>query len=307
MKLALLTCTDLPDWEVDDRFFHRALDEAGIEWSVYPWDGDVDWSSFDMVLIRTTWDYVTRRDDFIATLRHIANQTRLLNPFDVIAWNLEKTYLRDLEQMGLPIAPTVWITELIGLQDILTEKNWGRAFLKPVVGASAVNTKRFDLETVGSAQRWLENLLKQDERMMLQPYLNSVETEGEYSAIFFGRRLSHCVQKIPVPGDYRVQDDYGASDRYVDPTTLPALIQLANQTMEVLHSRFDGLIVARLDFLRMTTGEFVINEVELIEPSLFFRHSPVEAGRILVEELLSTFAAKTLLGNIDADQIGYDE
>ena len=144
----------------------------------------------------------------------------------------------------------------------------------------AVHTRRFTRETVDDAQRWLGDLLKQGERMMLQPYLDSVEAEGEYSTIFFGHRLSHCVRKIPVSGDYRVQDDYGASDQSVDPDTLPELLQLANQTMAVLHSRFDGLLVARLDFLRMGTGEFVINEVELIEPSLFFRHSQLPEEHI---------------------------
>lgn len=289
MKLALLTCRDLPDWEVDDRFFHTALDEAGVEWSILPWDSEVEWSSFDLVLVRTTWDYVARREVFTSTLRHIASQSRLLNPFEIIEWNLEKTYLLDLEQLGIPIAPTVWITDGISLQDVLAQKKWDKAFLKPVVGASAVNTRRFTREAAEDAQRWLEDLLKQGERMMLQPYLNSVETEGEYSTIFFGQRLSHCVQKIPVSGDYRVQDDYGASDQRVDPEAFPELLRLANQTMAVIHSRFDGLLVARLDFLRLSTGAFVINEVELIEPSLFFRHSPIEGGKILVEELLSAF------------------
>ena len=113
MKLALLTCTNLPTWEEDDRFFHAALDLAGIEWSLLAWDSDTDWSTFDVTLIRTTWDYVDRREQFSECLKEIASQTYLFNPVEIVEWNLEKTYLKDLEDAGIPIAPTVWIDEEI--------------------------------------------------------------------------------------------------------------------------------------------------------------------------------------------------
>ena len=184
------------------------------------------------------------------------------------------------------MAPTVWVDESIDVKMIMQENGWTHGFFKPVVGACALNTMRFTFENANKAQAWLEGLIGLGERMMFQPYLNTVETEGEYSAIYFGRTLSHCVQKIPVFGDYRVQDDYGASDRSIQPRDYPEMMELAEQTVSYLRRRFSRLLVARLDFLRTTEGEFVINEVELIEPSLFFRHSS-RAGRMLAAELLS--------------------
>jgi len=193
MKLALLTCTNLPEWEEDDRYFHAALDSFGIDWSLIAWDSDTDWSVFDFVLIRTTWDYVERRVEFKQRLKNIALQTVLINSYDVIEWNLEKTYLKDLLEAGLLVAPTVWIDESIDVKMIMQENGWTHGFFKPVVGACALNTMRFTLEDANKAQAWLEGLIGLGERMMFQPYLNTVETEGEYSAIYFGRTLSHCI------------------------------------------------------------------------------------------------------------------
>ena len=127
-------------------------------------------------------------------------------------------------------------------------------------------------------QAWLDELIAKGEKMMLQPYLKTVETVGEYSVIYFGQRLSHCVQKIPVPGDYRVQDDYGASDYPIDPADYPQMMQVAQTTLQYLHEDSLDVLVIRMDFYKMTDGQFVINEVEMIEPLFSFaiqRRGPV--------------------------------
>ncbi len=286
-KLALLSCRALPEWEQDDRYLHDVLSKEGVDWEELPWDANVDWSLFDAVLIRTTWDYVARIVEFSEALSHIATQTRLLNSIEVVQWNLRKTYLRDLALDGVPIAPTYWLNpdDPVTLKDILEDEGWAKGFLKPVVGASASDTLRFSLDTIESAQRWLDGLLKDGKSMMLQPYLETVEHQGEYSVIFFGDRLSHCVQKVPVSGDYRVQDDYGASDGPVPMAVLSELTTLAKQVMHQLQHRFSDILVARLDFLRTSDGRLVLNEAEMIEPSLFFRRSTTVAPRMLFEEL----------------------
>lgn len=119
---------------------------------------------------------------------------------------------------------------------------------------------------------------------MVQPYVGSVETEGELSAIYFGGTFSHGVQKIPVPGDYRVQDDFGAKD--VDYGFSPTEFQTIETVFESLNrvcaERFPGehIAYARVDFLRSATGELWLNELELVEPSLFFRRAPAAAERL---------------------------
>ena len=220
-------------------------------------------------------------------LKEIASQTILCNPIDIVEWNLQKIYLKDLADSGISIAPTVWIDDEVDLKMLMTANGWTRGFLKPIIGACAVDTKRFTLEETDGAQVWLDELIAKGEKMMLQPYLETVETDGEYSAIYFGQRLSHCVQKVPVPGDYRVQDDYGASDHGIDPDEYPDMMRLAERTLQYLHARFSDVLVTRMDFLQLDNGQFVINEVEMIEPSLFFRHSTERSGPLLLEELLS--------------------
>ena len=288
MNVALLSCRDLPGWEKDDRFFQNALSEQGVKWTSIPWDESCNWSKFDAVLIRTTWDYVDRRTEFVLALEAISKQTILLNSIDVVRWNIEKTYLKDLEDKGISIAPTVWISSKeVSLIEIMERRGWSKGFLKPVVGACASNTKRFAVSEVTDAQYWLDELLEVGTQMMLQPYIETVETEGEYSAVFFGDKLSHCVQKIPVTGDYRVQDDFGASDYLVEAKDVSEMLLVAHQTLEVLQNRFTDVLVTRMDFLHMQTGDWVINEVEMIEPSLFFRHSQQKAPALLLQELRS--------------------
>ena len=285
MRLALLTCSNLPTWEQDDRFLHQTLTDKGIEWSVIPWDASEDWSQYDATLIRTTWDYVNRVDEFESTLFDISRQTRLLNPIEVVRWNIQKTYLRDLSEQGVPIAPTTWIDDWVDLGEVMHQNRWNRGFLKPIVGASASDTMRFSRQDIAIAQDWLHRHIQQGQSFMFQPYIETVETIGEISLIFFGRVFSHIVQKIPVSGDYRVQDDYGARDYVQNIDDYPDLLEISQGVLEIVHAQFDDVLVCRLDFLLMENGQALVNEVELIEPSLFFRHAPHHAPEIFVQQL----------------------
>ena len=109
MHIALATCRDLPDWEVDDRPLHDAFRARGVELASPAWDdAAVDWSAYDACLIRTTWDYMDRRDAYVQWAQRTAAATRLFNPADIVAWNTHKRYLADLESKGVPVLPTVW-------------------------------------------------------------------------------------------------------------------------------------------------------------------------------------------------------
>lgn len=285
MRLALLTCSNLPDWEQDDRFLHQALDAQGIEWALIPWDASEDWSQYDAALIRTTWDYVNRLEEFESVLSALAHQTHLLNPIEVVSWNLRKTYLRDLAEAGISIAPTIWIDSIVDLAEVMDQNLWTRGFLKPTVGASASDTMRFDRGDISVVQDWLNTRVQQGQSFMFQPYIETVETIGEISLIFFGTVFSHVVQKIPVSGDYRVQDDYGALDYAQDIDLYPNLLNISQDVLAFVHAKFETVLVSRVDFLLMDNGDAVVNEVELIEPSLFFRHAPHRGPEILLQQL----------------------
>lgn len=293
MRIALATHKKLPEWEIDDRPLHRALADRGVEVVQSTWDDpDFDWGGCAGCLIRTTWDYVPRHREFVEWARRAARATRLFNPPEIVEWNTHKGYLRDLEIRDIPVIPTIWL-KAGGHQnewrESLSARGWRRAFLKPVVGASACDTLRFESSPDGlkRAEDHLKNLTP-GRPMILQPYLDRVETEGEYSIILFDGEPSHAVRKYPVAGDYRVQDDHGGKD---EPFKLEEsvitlsrrIVKMAEQWLK--HPADRPLLYARIDLLRDDAGEFRLTELELVEPSLFFRHSH-SAAETLADALL---------------------
>ena len=290
MRIALATCSNLPSFEVDDRPLVEVLETLGVEVLQPSWDDcSFDWRSVDACLIRTTWDYMDRCDEFVAWAEKAGSLTKLFNSSAVVRWNTDKCYLRELEDDGVACVPTLWLergsTPDVGA--MARERGWDRAFLKPTVGASASGTFRFETDEVGvrAATEHLVNLLP-TKSVMLQPYLHSVETLGELSALIIDGQLTHGVRKVPVKGDYRVQDDYGASDERFEFT--PAESALSHEIVTLASERLGekDLLYARVDYLRSEGGELLLNELELVEPSMFFRHAP-EAARVLATSLLA--------------------
>ena len=278
MNIVIATCNPLPSFEKDDAPFHACLDEQGVSYEVIPWDEITEPSKFDACLIRTTWDYVDRWKEFQAWIAHVSTKIPLWNTKEIINWNIDKRYLQFLHEKGVPIAPTVWLESTIDLEELMKKKGWERGFFKPVIGACASDTLRFSSETIANAQQFLDSTVSR-QRMMLQPYLKRVETQGEYSAIYFGGRFSHAVRKVPVQGDYRVQDDFGAFDEGISPPQ--ELLTLAHKALQ--HIPYPWLY-ARVDALVTDDGTWVLNELEMIEPSLFFRHAP-HAPKMLCDAL----------------------
>ena len=291
MTIALVTCNDLPGWEKDDIPLHEELRSRGIAFEQPAWDDDVDWSAYDAALIRTTWDYMPRRDAFVAWARGAQRATRLFNPAEVIAWNTHKGYLKALADAGVPIAPTAWVERggSVNVAEEMRHRGWSRGFIKPVVGACAVGTLRFDATDEGCAEAQAHaDALLPTSGLMLQPYLAKVEVKGELSAICFDGQISHAVQKIPVPGDYRVQDDHGATDHPVVLTREQSA--LFGQILDAAHTLAPGLdgdplLYARIDLMWDNADALCVTELELVEPSLFFRHGPSAAG-MLVDALM---------------------
>ena len=290
MRIALATCSNLPSFEVDDRPLIDALEARGAEVHRPSWDDRaVDWRAMDACLIRTTWDYMDRCDEFVAWAERAASLTKLFNSSAVVRWNTDKRYLRELEEDGVACVPTLWLDRGTApdVGAMARERGWDRAFLKPTVGASASGTFRFETDAagVGAATEHLAELLP-EQSFMLQPYLHSVETAGELSAVIVDGQLTHGVRKVPVKGDYRVQDDYGATDELFE--FAPDESALSHRIVDLASERLGerGLLYARVDYLRSEDGELLLNELELVEPSMFFRHAP-EAAAALATSLLA--------------------
>lgn len=307
--IALASCTSLPTWEVDDAPLRAALTSRGIVLHEPAWDdATFDWRSVDLCVVRTTWDYVRKFDAFRAWIDRVDGATTLQNPAAIVRWNLDKRYLRDLEAQDVPAIPTLWLEESTDIDQLdwrgwLWAQNTSRGFLKPVVGASASGTLRFTLDDAGldAAEAHLRTQLGGGAPMpmMLQPYLDTVERDGELSFIAIDGAITHAVRKVPVAGDYRVQDDYGGSDElYEAPSGERALAEriLAAVAPAIASSprllgvdptaaRFP-LLYARVDLLRDRDGVLRLTELELVEPSLFFRHSR-EAATSMADALVN--------------------
>ncbi|MES1245604.1 MAG: hypothetical protein ABUT39_28620 [Acidobacteriota bacterium] len=272
-QCAFLTLETRDGWVMDDDLARDPLRELGWEMTSLPWSRPgVDWSRFEAVVIRSTWDYWKRFDEFLATLERIDRSgARLANPLETVRWNLRKTYLRDLEAAGLPVVQTLWETspdeDRIGR--FFDELETDEIVLKPVVSASAHDTFRLHRSDTAAE---LAGLFAGRE-VMAQPFLPEIVEEGEYSLFYFGGELSHTILKSPKEKDFRVQEEHGGFIRAADP---PApLPELGRRTLEALPVR---PLYARVDLVRSAAG-FVLMELELVEPSLYFRIVPGSAER----------------------------
>lgn len=279
MRIAAITCASLPNGVEDDQDLFQEISKLGIEVDVVAWHTDTDWSVYDACLLRSVWDYHEQVEAFTTWLGAVSQVSRLLNHADLVRWNSNKNYLQQLQAFGVTIAPTAWLTQAedFALHDWINDHPAPQYFLKPVVGADSSGTCRFTADAKGmlAAEQHLATWLPKVD-MMLQPYLSSVETFGETSLIYFNGSLSHAVRKIPVNGDFRVQDTFGASDVSYQANGIE--MALSKACLEYIADRFEPAVYARLDFLH-DDGAVYLNEAELIEPSLFFNHDANAAKR----------------------------
>ncbi|GIH68755.1 ATP-grasp domain-containing protein [Sphaerimonospora thailandensis] len=262
---------------------------AGIEGSPAAWDDPrVDWSSFDAAVVRSTWDYIDSRDGFVAWAHRAGTATRLFNPASVIEWNTDKTYLKDL---GVPIVPTCWASPGARFSGKGSSEggfpDWDEYVVKPAVSAGA----RGALRTADrvAAEKHAAGLLDEGRTVMIQPYLRTVEHEGELSLLYFGGQFSHAVRRHPMLSDTRRTTEERATLRDPDDDQFA----LAERVLDQCARRFPGeapadLLYARVDLVRMPDGEPVLMELEVVEPYLFLRYelaAPDMFAQALVELL----------------------
>lgn len=287
-RLAFLTMEDLTGFVCDDELAVPALEARGWTVEMVPWRRSADWDRFDLVVIRSTWDYQKDPERFLETLRRITTgRARLENPLPLVEWNLRKSYLQDLAAQGVPVAPTFWATGIDG--EILDRcyRRWrtGELVLKPIVGANADDTFRLPREQMEEFLPELREVYR-DRVVLIQPFLEAVVAEGEYSLFYFGGRLSHVILKTPKQFDFRVQEEHGGLIRPVPRERVEeSLLRHGERAMAALPRR---PLYARVDLVRHGGG-FVVMEFELIEPALYFRMDPGSPERFAaaVDELFA--------------------
>ena len=227
-------------------------------------DAEVDWTAA-LVVVRSTWDYPLRRAEFVAWAERVAAVATLCNPAGVIRANTDKRYLADLETAGLPVVATAWIDRgtTRSVAELLRERGWPVAVIKPAVSAGAKDTMLVTPRTAEEIQP-LADAIAASRDVMVQPYLRSVEGYGERSLIYLGGALSHTVRKVPMLAGADSPDEVAPAAAADDE------IALAEQALDWVGAE---LLYARVDVARLDDGTPVIMELELTEPRLFLRYA----------------------------------
>ena len=296
LRIAFATCAELRVLDPDDELLAAAVRALGAEVVPCVWDdGAVDWAAFDLVLVRSPWDYHLRRDAFVQWAARVERTTRLLNRAATIAANTDKTYLRTLAERGVPTVPTAWVArdgEAPDLAALLAARDWQQheAIVKPTVGLGSSGLLRIAPgDPDGSGAAHLRALAAAGDAMV-QPFVASLPVAGELSLIYFQRRLSHVVRKQPAAGEFRVQPEFGASA--VVATATAQQLAVAERALACVGGAGgigggaggragdgDALLYARVDLVAGPAGEAWVMELELVEPTLYFEAAPGSAER----------------------------
>lgn len=271
-RIAIATCATHADLKVDDELLQAALEGRGCEARMVVWDDpQAEWSKFGLCLVRSTWDYHDKHPQFLAWAQRVGATTKLHNPAALIAWNSDKTYLRELAEHGVRIVPTVWVNRDDGtdLEEILAAQGWEEAVVKPTVDLGARNLHRVRRD---EASEVLRICLLRSGTAMIQPLLPSLEEEGELSLVYIAGNLTHAVRKRPGPGDFRVQSIWGGTVERTEPEADE--VELAERTLAQLDDR---PLYARVDLVTDLDGNPCLIELELIEPNLYLSAFPTAA------------------------------
>jgi glutathione synthase/RimK-type ligase-like ATP-grasp enzyme len=267
----------------DDTLLQKALEKRGITSVRLDWaDPKIDWSRFKAIVLRTTWDYFERIDEFISWLKRVEKETMVINEPGLIWWNLDKHYMRDLREKGIPVVESRFIEkgEKLDLKQEIEDFGWEEAVIKPCISGAARHTYRVNRDKADKIDEIIKPVLAK-EAFILQPFLNDVEKTGEDTLVVIGGVVTHAVRKVAKPGDFRVQDDHGGTVHHHEPSE--EQIRLAERTFSVCKP---VPAYGRVDMVRDNNGNWVVMELEIIEPELWLRFCP-EAAEKFAEVLAS--------------------
>ena len=295
--VALVTSRAARGLDEDMPVLLRAFAAAGASAGIVDWDdAEVDWARFDLALLRSAWDYTERLPQFLAWVEHTAARTLLINPVPVVRWNSDKHYLLELERAQLPVVPTR-IAEAGSsarpvLEEFLAQHAGAELVVKPAVGAGSRDARRHSRSDIDGILTHMQPLLAAGRSVMLQPYLASVDRNGETGLMFIDGRFSHAIRKGPLlpAGAPATAALFAAED--IRPRVPGAdELAVAERVMAQLH--FETLLYGRVDLIRDEAGRPCVLELELTEPSLYLTYEPGSAQRFAAAALARLASSKT--------------
>lgn len=262
---------------LEDRLLQEALEKLNLRVTRKKWDDPTfDWSSTRVALFRTTWDYFNRFDEFKTWFDSAQSQTQFINAPELISWNMDKHYLKDLEHNGINIPPTYFIEPGYAgsLEAAIKYLPFEQFILKPAIAGTARHTYKFEADEASKYQNTFAELL-QNESMLIQEYQRQITTKGEISLMVFGGNYSHAVLKKAKLGDFRVQDDFGGTVHPYSPNTEEiAFAEKAIRACEPFNPLY-----ARVDIFWDNQDDLCLAELEMIEPEMWFRNDESAAPK----------------------------
>ncbi|WP_055701316.1 ATP-grasp domain-containing protein [Streptomyces silaceus] len=282
-RIALVTRRPAPGHDRDLPVLARAVDAAGAEARVVGWDDpDVDWSGFDLAVIRSTWDYSWRPGEYVAWAERCARLTRLANPVDVVRWNTDKRYLGELARAGVPVVPTRYTApgESVRFLEGGDGDGDGEFVVKPTSGAGARYAARYRADERDAALAHIARMHAEGFTAMVQPYMRSIDTTGERALVHIGGQFLHAAQKGAVLASGTAYD----ADKVAHPDLRPwrptdAELSVAERALAAVPGSPD-LLYARVDLVDGDDGEPRVMELELVEPNLFLGVHPGSATHV---------------------------
>lgn len=268
--VAVVTCRDLPVPASDDALLVDALGAEAVTSTLVPWDeDDVDWSFFAGVVLRSTWDYHRRLDEFLGWVVRAGADTPMWNPPAVVEANAHKRYLLGLADAGVPVVPTTLVPRHTHLDLAELVAAHGDVVVKPAVGAGARSTYR--VRTAGDLDASTLAELTEAGDVLVQPFVPSIVSHGETSVVWLDGGTAHAWRARPTDGDFRVERGPTGVVETIDPS--PTQVEVAEAAVASVRDAGHDLISARVDLVEID-GEPHVMELELIEPDLRLREHP---------------------------------
>jgi glutathione synthase/RimK-type ligase-like ATP-grasp enzyme len=272
MRVALITGAEMAKPDPESHLLIHELDLLGITSELISWRAPLDWSLFDLVVIRTPWDYFLHLEEFLSWVEDVEKVTRVLNSSCILRWNCHKKYLKELSVLGEQTVPTLWVTKNQQCDGLMDSIEWPIVVVKPAVSIGAIGALKGNPQDSHVKHHLEEELKKGD--VMIQPFLESVADFGELSLIYFNGAYSHSILKKPQQGDYRVQDAYGGTNTVFEPEI--EVQKIGDQVMSHLP---DFSLYARVDLVKYQ-NQWLLMELEAIEPELFLPLDPQASVRL---------------------------
>ncbi|MCH1866678.1 RimK family alpha-L-glutamate ligase [Nocardioides sp. CFH 31398] len=277
-RLALATCSEVPDLDDEGRLLLDALRDAGAEVVPVVWDdADADWAAHDLVVVRSTWDYAERRGEFLAWADRVSGLTRLENPPALLRWTTDKRYLADLAAAGVPTVPSAFVAPG---EDTAHPYLDVEHVVKPSVGAGSRGALRFGADEADRSRAHVDALTRDGLTALVQPYLAEVDTAGETGVVCIDGEISHAFRKgaLLAVGDALVEGLF-KEEEITAREPSPLEVEVARRALAAVPGGSAAPLYARVDLLPTPDGPLLL-ELELCEPSFFLDTAPERAASV---------------------------